>query len=77
MARRRRGNGRKTFKCGHKGKGQDCNRCEYAGKLKSIAEAGTKFVTNKKNPDKKLHRTWTKKELLAESERLLEGVRLL
>jgi len=77
MTRRRRGNGKNNFPCGHVGKGAECHRCELAAKLKKLAEDGkSKYVTNKKNPDKKLHKVWTKQQLLDESKRLLDGVRI-
>lgn len=67
---RRRGSGRKNHpQCGHVGKGVECRRCIEADRLEYLASKGTPYVTNKKQ-DKKLHKTWTKQELLHESARL-------
>lgn len=63
-----------TFSCGHKGFGAYCHRCDAAENLKALAESGKKYVTNKK-AEKKLQKVWTKKEMLEEAERLLDGVR--
>lgn len=70
MANRRRGNGKKNHReCGHVGKGDECRRCLESDRLEGFATKGLPFVTNKKR-DKKVHKTWTKQELLAEVERL-------
>lgn len=71
MARRRRGNGKRTFDCRHVGKGQICRRCEQADVLEGKVERGEKHVTNKNYPKAKPKpRTWTKAEMLEEVKRL-------
>lgn len=66
---------KKIFPCGHKGFGTECHRCAEAARFQSLAESGGEYVTDKKQANKKLHKKWTKKELLEESKRLLEGTR--
>lgn len=72
MARRGKVN-KKRHECGHLGFGKYCHRCDQGDMLLTFAEAGKKFITNKKNPDKKLHKVWTVEQLKAESDRLLES----
>jgi hypothetical protein len=68
---RRRVNNKKRFACNHTGKGQYCHRCEHAEKLEKLAESGGVYITNKGYPkEKPAPKKWTKKELLAEAQRL-------
>lgn len=63
---------KKAFPCGHVGYGEECHRCATGNLLLSLAEAGKKYTTFKKNPDKKRHKVWTNEQLREEAKRLLE-----
>ena len=71
-----RGKSQKNFECGHRGFGKLCHRCEEADRLMSFAaDTKKKFITNKKKKDKKLHKTWTIKDLTEEADRLRDDGR--
>lgn len=61
---------RKRFPCGHRGFGQYCHRCEMAGKLEALAEAGKEYVTHKGAIKPAKPKKWTKEEMLEEAHRL-------
>ncbi len=62
---------KKLFPCRHKGFGQTCHRCEQADVLVKLVEQGKALVTNKNYPkDKPKPKTWTKKEMTEEAQRL-------
>lgn len=68
---------KKTFKCGHRGFGQECNRCREANRLQMFAESKgkKKFQTFKKPNAPSRPKTWTEEELWDEVTRLREDGR--
>jgi hypothetical protein len=70
---------KKRFKCGHRGFGQHCHRCDFAEHLEKLVESSEKYVSHKK-PNKSTgkiqQKVWSLQEMREEATRLAkEGKR--